>query len=416
MAGLKGALDALACTPTRNIAKRDSGDPSKRAGKTPQIVRKQGELDGLDWPSSFVAEPRGDHIVLSEDGAVATRESGTGRGVCLVGPLHSERKGKFYFEVEILDLDGGGLQTMAVGICNSLPPANSNKRLMAERAKDLGQGVSLIGYELPKFFVNGAEISKVDVKAWRPLKELSLHDRVGVLFERTKLTVFVNGTTKISFAMPAVGDGQSRLPNEVWGVVDVHGTVRSVKLVNSKKASALKASALSSLDFSPAPSVAKGTPHLSSKEKEENLPEDPKEVSGENKTQIGKKRKAEAPCDYPTKKFKQETHNCGCPVHLICHTGSIVHVPESEFVIGRREKEVSLQLECKSMPKMISRKNSRIVTTDEGVEVHDCNSRNGTWVNGARVERSVLKHGDKVVIGPVDAPAVCRFTVWLPQP
>lgn len=303
---------------------------------------------------------------------------------------------------------------MAVGICNTLPPAKS---LKMERAKDLGQGVSLIGYELPKFFANGAEISKVDPKAWRPLKELSLHDRVGLLFDRTKLTVFVNGETKISFTVPAGEDGQSRLPAQMWGVVDVHGTVRSVKLVNSSQNS--------SMEFSPAPSVTKAsstphpTPPPTSKGKEGKALEDPSEASKESKTTaIDRKRKAEVPCDEePPKKLKVATHNCGCTVHLVCHTGSIVHVPDSEFVIGRREKVVNLKLDSKSMPKMISRKNSRIVSTEQGVAIHDCSSKNGTWVNGTRIRgEAALKQGDRIVIGhPEKSPAGCRFCVWLPQ-
>merc|ERR1719491_1494605 len=124
-------------------------------------------------------------------------------------------------------------QTMAIGLYASAPPTDG-KVSRIERARDLGQGSYLIGYDLPKVYANGKEIAKIGTKQWRPLKELAQGDIVGLLIERAnmELTVFVNGEKKAS---AIVGDGstppsQQRWPNEVWGVVDVHGTVRAARL------------------------------------------------------------------------------------------------------------------------------------------------------------------------------------------
>eukprot|EP00408_Alexandrium_pacificum_P014151 CAMPEP_0171216896 /NCGR_PEP_ID=MMETSP0790-20130122/32412_1 /TAXON_ID=2925 /ORGANISM="Alexandrium catenella, Strain OF101" /LENGTH=65 /DNA_ID=CAMNT_0011682681 /DNA_START=25 /DNA_END=219 /DNA_ORIENTATION=+ len=65
---------------------------------------------------------------------------------------------------------------MAIGIASSLP---TSKSLRVERARDLGEGTYVVGYDPPKVFVNGAEVSKISTKEWRPLKELKVGDRVG---------------------------------------------------------------------------------------------------------------------------------------------------------------------------------------------------------------------------------------------
>jgi len=47
----------------------------------------------------------------------------------------------------------------------------------------------------------------------------------------------------------------------------------------------------------------------------------------------------------------------------------------------------------------VSRIHARLDCTDEGVEVSDLGSRNGTFVNGSRIAKALLRPGDELVIG-----------------
>ena len=49
----------------------------------------------------------------------------------------------------------------------------------------------------------------------------------------------------------------------------------------------------------------------------------------------------------------------------------------------------------------VSRRHAVVKRTEEGLEVRDLGSLNGTWVNGWRVERAVLRPGDTLRIGEV---------------
>ena len=49
----------------------------------------------------------------------------------------------------------------------------------------------------------------------------------------------------------------------------------------------------------------------------------------------------------------------------------------------------------------VSRRHAVIKRTGDGLEVRDLGSLNGTWVNGWRVERAVLRPGDTLRIGEV---------------
>jgi hypothetical protein len=49
----------------------------------------------------------------------------------------------------------------------------------------------------------------------------------------------------------------------------------------------------------------------------------------------------------------------------------------------------------------ISRTHAELRRTATGWEIRDLGSRNGTWVNGWRVERAALRPGDQLVLGDV---------------
>ncbi len=52
-----------------------------------------------------------------------------------------------------------------------------------------------------------------------------------------------------------------------------------------------------------------------------------------------------------------------------------------------------------------------IQRTPNGYEIQDQSSRNGTWVNGERVERHLLHDGDEIVIGGT----ALRFVLRRPE-
>lgn len=78
--------------------------------------------------------------------------------------------------------------------------------------------------------------------------------------------------------------------------------------------------------------------------------------------------------------------------------GREVIIPVAEFLIGRGE-------ECHLRPRSdaISRRHCVIAVSDKQVELRDLGSKNGSYVNGHRVEGTcVLQSGDFVSIGPLN--------------
>jgi len=65
-------------------------------------------------------------------------------------------------------------------------------------------------------------------------------------------------------------------------------------------------------------------------------------------------------------------------------------------VVGRRE-DCDLRIPLPA----ISRRHCKFVKGDVGLELKDLASSNGTFVNNQRVQETILKAGDRVVIGPV---------------
>jgi pSer/pThr/pTyr-binding forkhead associated (FHA) protein len=51
---------------------------------------------------------------------------------------------------------------------------------------------------------------------------------------------------------------------------------------------------------------------------------------------------------------------------------------------------------------LVSRLHCRIVAGKEGLEVEDLSSTNGTFVNGRRVKKAHLGHGDRLRVGRVE--------------
>jgi len=75
--------------------------------------------------------------------------------------------------------------------------------------------------------------------------------------------------------------------------------------------------------------------------------------------------------------------------------GRLIPLEERETLIGR-DKGVHVQLSEAAL----SRKHARIVRTGDRFVLEDLKSRNGTFVNGSRIEQRELKVGDHLSVGP----------------
>ena len=75
----------------------------------------------------------------------------------------------------------------------------------------------------------------------------------------------------------------------------------------------------------------------------------------------------------------------------------VIPVEHSPFVIGRKEGS-NLLLAAEG----VSRKHAELLETSDGWWIRDCNSTNGTFVNGRRLtENYLLNHGDCITIGDI---------------
>jgi len=75
------------------------------------------------------------------------------------------------------------------------------------------------------------------------------------------------------------------------------------------------------------------------------------------------------------------------------HVSALV---DEEYVIGR-----SPQCNIQYSDSGVSAQHARLIRTDDGYVLEDLDSRNGTYVNDAPIERQLLKDGDEIRIGRV---------------
>ena len=71
-------------------------------------------------------------------------------------------------------------------------------------------------------------------------------------------------------------------------------------------------------------------------------------------------------------------------------------LPSNITVIGRRH---DCDLYIPLMP--VSRKHCQLSQNKETLKIRDLDSRNGTFLNGKRIEEETLKAGDYITIGPL---------------
>jgi hypothetical protein len=87
------------------------------------------------------------------------------------------------------------------------------------------------------------------------------------------------------------------------------------------------------------------------------------------------------------------------------HDGSIIPLTDPEYLLGRH-RENSIQLADPG----VSGFHARIYRGPEGYVIEDLKSRNGTWLNGARVYHATLTNGDRVHLGQIDLIYEVLFT------
>ncbi|CAE7829663.1 nipblb [Symbiodinium sp. CCMP2592] len=374
------------------------------------------EVYSLTWPTAFLESPRGERLELTEEASHATRSSGITKGVALVGPLSLER-GLAYFEVEVAEMESKCSQSMALGFCPVLPETRGSA-LRAERARELRRA-TLLGYDLPKIYADGQEAGKINTKQWRPLKDLSAGSRIGLLIDRNawELTVFMNGCRKVTVSIPT--DGSQR-PTEVWGIVDIHGNVRSVRLRGNSEIRPTASPAL------PAPPQwalqAPRTPaRLASTQEHASTPlagrDIPPRSLFEEENPPSKKFSVVEVTASAKKRLRLSAHPCGCIAHLLDVNRTVIHLPrQADFVIGRNPQCCNLVVDSKDVPNMVSRRHAVIVSADDSIMIMDCESVNGTFVNGRRVARETLRQGDQIMVGnPQQSPKEFQFEVSMPS-
>ena len=79
------------------------------------------------------------------------------------------------------------------------------------------------------------------------------------------------------------------------------------------------------------------------------------------------------------------------------HDGTIIPLTEPEYLVGRH-RENNIQLTDPG----ISGFHARIYRGPDGYVIEDLKSRNGIWLNGARVYVATLTSGDRVHLGQID--------------
>lgn len=79
------------------------------------------------------------------------------------------------------------------------------------------------------------------------------------------------------------------------------------------------------------------------------------------------------------------------------HDGTVIPLTDPEYLLGRH-RENNIQLSDPG----ISGFHARIYRGPEGYVIEDLKSRNGTWLNGARVYVATLTSGDRVHLGQID--------------
>jgi pSer/pThr/pTyr-binding forkhead associated (FHA) protein len=74
----------------------------------------------------------------------------------------------------------------------------------------------------------------------------------------------------------------------------------------------------------------------------------------------------------------------------------VIPLPSNVTVIGRRQ-DCDLRIPITT----VSRRHCQLCVNNQSLKIRDLGSRNGTFVNGKRIEEATIKPGDNITIGPL---------------
>jgi uncharacterized ubiquitin-like protein YukD len=113
-----------------------------------------------------------------------------------------------------------------------------------------------------------------------------------------------------------------------------------------------------------------------------------------------------------------ETIPTGLGAYLLSDSG-VKFLLRSFNSVGRQGMKSRLHLEVDLTPldneRVISRRQAQIELRDNNYILKDLGSRNGTWINGQRLEKDqmkIMKTGDRVEFGPRNKGGVSLLFIW----
>lgn len=139
---------------------------------------------------------------------------------------------RLYFEVEILEVEKD-MRTFAVGFARA-PPENSRTkegRLLVEDATSL-EGSWVMGYDKSflEFSRDREMVEDISATVRRRVTDVVQGTRIGVLWDQgpegVEMAVFQDGTERVR--LPVRGEGVPKLSEDLYALIDLQGTVRSV--------------------------------------------------------------------------------------------------------------------------------------------------------------------------------------------
>jgi len=177
-----------------------------------------------------------ERIVLAEAQRKATRTEGVTSGVCISAfPLRRCPEGR-YFEIKALEVSRS-MKTIAVGVCAKQDDSILIRgNIKFEEAKSLNR-CWLAGYDRGgASFMNDGTESKIPTSSWRPVAHVKEGTSIGVLWAESaadssagsELVLYQDGEERLRLEC---GGRLPALDEDLYAVVDVQGSVKSVELV-----------------------------------------------------------------------------------------------------------------------------------------------------------------------------------------
>lgn len=104
------------------------------------------------------------------------------------------------------------------------------------------------------------------------------------------------------------------------------------------------------------------------------------------------------------------SHQGAMAIYWLKYRGTYFPIRQGDALLGRSPECLII------LPsERVSREHAVVRQMHDGLQIEDLGSRNGTWVNGARIERATrLQPGDQVTLGDDVLEVVCRANAQAP--